>query len=39
MPEGKTHANAVREEDIELVDADFDKDGNVVPGKVIHAHF
>jgi len=33
MPQGKTHANAVREEDIELVDADFDKDGNVVPGQ------
>jgi len=31
-PQGKPHASAVREEDIELVDAQFDKDGNVVVG-------
>ena len=31
-PVGKPHAGAVREEDIELVDAQFDKDGNVVTG-------
>ena len=30
MPQGKPHASGVREEDIELVDAQFDKDGNVV---------
>ena len=31
-PVGKPHAGAVREEDIELVDAQFDKDGNVCVG-------
>ena len=31
-PVGKPHAGAVREEDIELVDAQFDKDGNVCIG-------
>jgi len=32
-PVGKPHASGVREEDIELVDAQFDKDGNVVVGQ------
>jgi len=32
VPQGKPHASGVREEDIELVDAQFDKDGNVVVG-------
>lgn len=32
VPVGKPHASGVREEDIELVDAQFDKDGNVVVG-------
>jgi len=31
-PQGKPHASGVREEDIELVDAQFDKDGNVIVG-------
>jgi len=32
VPQGKPHASNVREEDIELVDAEFDRDGNVVAG-------
>jgi len=32
VPQGKPHASGVREEDIELVDAQFDKDGNMVLG-------
>ncbi len=39
MPQGKPHASNVREEDIELVDADFDADGNVVPGTKKHSGF
>ena len=39
VPQGKPHASNVREEDIELVDADFDADGNVVPGTKKHSGF
>lgn len=39
IPQGKPHASNVREEDIELVDAEFDKDGNVVAGTKKHSGF